>query len=186
MDRRELLHLVGSAALTPALSALPAERRLEIARAIHARLTAAPLKFLKPEQAALVTKIGEMILPATDTPGATDAKVTEFADLLLDGWYDFEEQQRFVAGLAAIDTEARGEGGSIFVESTPEVQVALLTRWDGARGEPESATAQFARLKSLTLYGYFTSELVNKEVTKTRIIPGRFEGCIPVVPGGGR
>jgi hypothetical protein len=45
------------------------------------------------------------------------------------------------------------------------------------KGERGSAEAEFGRLKSLVIYGYFTSERVVKDVTRNPIIPGRFDGC---------
>jgi hypothetical protein len=47
----------------------------------------------------------------------------------------------------------------------------------GAEGSAEDA---FATLKDLTIYGYFTSEVVMKDVSHHEVIPGRFDGCIPV------
>jgi hypothetical protein len=54
-----------------------------------------------------------------------------------------------------------------------EAEVSALNQ----RGE---STGQlfWPTIKSLTLYGYFTSELVQTEVLKTVIRPGRFDGCV--------
>jgi glucoside 3-dehydrogenase (cytochrome c) hitch-hiker subunit len=183
MHRRELLELLAGAALTPALAPLSATRRLEVAQAIHARIGASGLKVLTPAQDALVTRIAEMIIPQTDTPGATSVRVNEFIDLLLDGWYDEEERARFLNGLTTLETETSHEEGKLFVESRPETQGALLTRWDTAKRDPESAAAAFRRLKELTIFGYFTSEIVMKEVTKPVIFHPSFEGCVPFTRG---
>ena len=43
-------------------------------------------------------------------------------------------------------------------------------------GSPEEA---WARLKSMTVYGYFTSKLVQEDVLHTVITPGRYAGCVP-------
>ena len=51
--------------------------------------------------------------------------------------------------------------------------------WKQGFGAWETATAQYKRLKGLTVYGYFTSEIVVKEVTKPIIFHPAFEGCIP-------
>jgi gluconate 2-dehydrogenase gamma chain len=185
MHRRELLQVVGAVALTPLLAPLSAEERVDLARTIHAALGRAPLKLLTPAQAALVTAVAELIIPRTDTPGATDADVTGFIDLLLAGWYKEEDRDRFLRGLAAIDAEAVALGGKPFAESTRETQIALLTRWDAAESGPETATAAYKRLKSLTVYGFFTSEIAVREVTKPVIFHPAFEGCIPY-PGAAR
>jgi len=59
-------------------------------------------------------------------------------------------------------------------------QTALLESLDGASGPAGSAEDAFATLKDLTVYGYFTSELVMKDVLRHPVIPGRHDGCVPV------
>lgn len=39
-------------------------------------------RFFSDEQAAVISEITEMILPATDTPGARDLGVDQFVDLM--------------------------------------------------------------------------------------------------------
>jgi hypothetical protein len=51
-------------------------------------------------------------------------------------------------------------------------------------GDPGTAAWAWTRIKSLTVYGYFTSERVMTEVTKDPITPGRFAGCIVVESQG--
>jgi hypothetical protein len=57
-----------------------------------------------------------------------------------------------------------------------------LTGIDGAtRGAaPGSAESFYARLKEVTVFAFLTSKPVQEAVFKTPIIPGRFEGCVPV------
>ncbi|MBP9201215.1 MAG: hypothetical protein KBF47_14490, partial [Gemmatimonadales bacterium] len=74
MDRRELLQLLSA---TSALAFLPPDL-LPAARRLHA--AAGPRRALDAEQAALVTLIGDMILPRTDTPSASDVDCTGFVD----------------------------------------------------------------------------------------------------------
>jgi gluconate 2-dehydrogenase gamma chain len=183
MHRRELLQLLSSAALSPVLANLSAERKLEIAEEIHARLRFGRLRVLTPEQEALVSEVCEMIIPRTETPGARDAKVSEFIDHLLADWYKEEDRDRFLRGLRAMDEEAQALGGTPFISATPNTQHALLTRWDNANSGPETATAQFKRLKSLAIYGYFTSEVAVREVTKPVLFHPQFEGCVPFPSG---
>lgn len=186
MQRRDLLQLLGSAAFAPVLAPLSAERRLEIAEALHRRIGRSGLKILSPAQDAAVTAVAEAIIPRTDTPGATDARVNEFIDLLLADWYKEEDRVRLLKGIDAIDAEARALGNTTFASATPNTQHALLVRWDSAESGPETATAAFKRLKSLTIYGFFTSEIAVKEVTKPVIFHPAFEGCIPFPTGGAR
>jgi hypothetical protein len=176
MHRRDLLRLLGAAALLPGIPRT-AEAALAFGRAAHrAARAAGARRALSPEQDALVTCVTELIVPRTDTPGATDVGVTDFIDHLLAAWFPREERDHILAGLADLDRRAGGR----FVDQTAEQQAALLTALDGAKGNPGTAEAVYARLKSLTVYAWFTSEQVIKEVTKDPIIPGRFDGCVPL------
>jgi hypothetical protein len=180
MDRREVLRVLGAAAVLPVLAPLSPESRLTFGRVLHARAASRALRSLSAHQNVTVTRIAEMIIPETDTPGATTARVTEFIDLLLTDWYPPEERDRFLAGLSDMDAKSRAAHGAAFIEVPADAQVALLGSWDGAAGAEGSAEDAFARLKELTLYGYFTSEVVVKEVLRTQVIPGRHDGCVPV------
>jgi hypothetical protein len=72
-----MLLAMGGAAALPA--ALPR---------IHIQVRGRPLQALDPHQAETVATIAELILPATDTPGAREAQVPEFIDVILAEWYD--------------------------------------------------------------------------------------------------
>jgi hypothetical protein len=180
MNRREVLRLLGGAAAIPVLSSLSPATRLALGRSLHRRLERGRLRTLNGRENALVTRIADLIIPETDTPGAVRVNVPAFIDLLLSQWYAPADRQRLLAGLEAIDARSRAAHGASFVELAPPDQAALLRSLDGREGVPGGAEDAFATLKELTVYGYFTSEVVVKDVLKTRIIPGRHDACIPV------
>lgn len=173
MQRRDLLRILGSGALLPFVPR-SAEGAIQFARAAHRASAGTALEFLTPDQAELVGTLADLIIPRTDTPGATDVGVTGFVDHLLAAWYHDDERKNFVAGLAEIDRRAGGK----FTTLSPAEQVKFLETIDGLEGRSGTAEGEFKHLKSLTLYGYFTSEKVVKEVTKEPLIPGRFDGCV--------
>jgi len=165
MHRRDLLRIAGAASLCPFLprGAGAAVRFTRAARA-------ARLQALSEDQSRVVTVIAEMIIPRTDTPGATDVDVTGFVDHLLAEWYAPPDRQAFLTG---IDTLV----GERFVDLPDDHRAARLAALDGGQGPDGSPEAAVKTLKSLTIYGYFTSQRVVQEVTRDPIIPGRFEGC---------
>ena len=182
-----MLKILGAAAAVP-LVPKQASAAVRLAESLHHRLdaeraaTGVALRVLSPQQNELVTTIAEMIIPETDTPGASATHVNEFVDLLLAEWVEDPDRARFLAGLDAIDDESRATYGKRFVElGAPERELTLLGL-DGARESPEGAGHTFGELKRLTVYGYFTSELVQKNVLKTNIWPGRYDGCVNVAP----
>ena len=164
----------------PILAPLSPEALWELGRTIHTRLPGSAGRTLDPHQMETVTYIAEMILPETETPGATSVKVPEFIDLMLTEWSPAVERDRFLAGLADLDARSRRTYGGVFLDLRRADQEALLQTLDGVKGTDGSAEQAFETLKQLTIYGYFTSERVMKDVTREPVIPGRFDGCIPL------
>jgi hypothetical protein len=190
MNRRDALLALGGAAVL-------ADPLFAAGRSLHARLgSGAGLKVLDPHQNETVVTIAEMIIPATDTPGATAAKVNEFIDLGLSDWFDANERKRFLDGLAAFDERSRKRFTKDFTTSTPDQRTELLELLDaevaglrdagrqGARREPTPAQGFFRMMKRLTLLGYFTSEVGVTEELHNPIIPGRYDGCVMLDRGG--
>ena len=173
MQRRDLLRILGTGTLLPFVPR-SVEAASRFAHAAHIAAARRSFEVLTPAQAELVGTLADMIIPRTDTPGATDVGVTGFVDHLLAAWYHDDERSEFLAGLAEIDRRAGGK----FTGLGPAEQAKFLQSIDGVDGKAGSAEHEFKRLKSLTLYGYFTSEKVVKEVTKDPMIPGRFDGCV--------
>jgi hypothetical protein len=164
-----------------------------VARAVGAGYRApapgVPLRVLTPQQGELLATLTELIIPATDTPGARAARVDAFIDGLLADVFTAEERDHFVAGLADVDARARAAHGVTFVESTPEQQVALLTTMQGEtppaptgrrRSRSRSQPRPFFRwLKELTLVGYYTSEIGATRELRYVHVAGRYDGDVP-------
>lgn len=182
MDRRDALKLFTAAAALPFLPR-NAQAAMALGRTLHERLSDVPFRTLDADQQALVTAMAELIIPETDTPGATAVKVPEFIDLLLTEWASADEKAGFLAGLADIDARAAAQGGGArFVTLKPAQQTALLTALDSARGEKAGAGFTFGRLKAMTVYGYFTSQVVDEQILKTQLFFDRYRGDVPFTP----
>src|SRR5690349_5639471 len=102
MHRRELLRVLGAAAAALPFAPRRADAAVRYAEAVHERLAAqrasgnVALRVLSPEQNELVTTMAEMIIPETDTPGATAVHVNEFMDLLLAEWSSDDDRDHFL------------------------------------------------------------------------------------------
>src|SRR2546422_6596087 len=120
MNRREaLLLLAGTAALPDQLFA--------IGRAVHKCVRAGTLRALDPHQNETVATIAELIIPKTDTPGAREAGVPAFIDVMLADWADDDHRRQFTAGLADVDARARGRFANDFVAFREAPQTHILT-----------------------------------------------------------
>lgn len=193
MDRREFLEsIAGISALLPGLSLLPLQQQAGAA-ALHARAgAAAGLRTLSREQDAAVSCIAEILLPQTDTVGATAVGVNRFIDLLLSESMLERERARFLEGLAAIDARSRSLYGAPVAATRRAEQEALIHALDEQlparpRSKPEQAALEqqpvsaergYELLKHLVVFAYFTSEPVAKDLINAPIIPGRYDGCV--------
>jgi hypothetical protein len=181
MQRREVVRFLGAALALPFLPR-GADAAIEFGKSLHERIGDVPFRTLNGDQQALVTNIAEMIIPETDTPGATSVKVPEFIDLILTEWASDDERAAFLAGLSAIDARASAMGSARFVGLPAAKKVELMTALDTAsEGKPGAAFA-FRRLKALAVYGYFTSKPVEQDILKVQMFFNGYQGNVPFTP----
>ena len=127
-----------------------------------------PLLF-DSHQNETVVALTELVIPATDTPGAKAAKVNEYVDLML---HDVapDKGHGFLKGLGWLDGHAIRLHNAPFVALDEQHQIAILESLDES-DEPELAAgaAFFARLKRLTVEGYYTSRIGIAELNKNGV-----------------
>ena len=180
MKRRDMLLLLAGTAALP-------DQLLAIGRAVHKRVRAGTLRALTPQQNETAATIAELIIPKTDTPGAREAGVPAFIDVMLADWADDDQRKMFTAGLANVDERARGIFGKDFTGCSAAQQTQTLTDLDAelARWRDTKADTSknfFSAMKWLTLTGYYTSELGATNELHYRVVPGRYEPCYPLEP----
>jgi hypothetical protein len=196
INRRDL---VRAALFASAASALgPA---FSLAQAVSSGLTPAALgedgskfltdpnwkaAFLNDQQNETLIALSDVIIPATATPGAKEAMVNRYLDLLL-SVQPAEFQRQFVDALAFIDSESQKQLGKDFRALAPSDQIWLLTPWAYPRqpshwmeqeDKPDPAQDHFERLKALIASAYYGSEIGQKELGwDGSIFHGPYQGC---------
>lgn len=142
--------------------------------------------FFDAPQTRLVTAVADIIIPRSDTPGAIDAGVPAFIDQMFTSVYTREEQQRYLASLAAFDRA----GGKPFLQLDEKQRKALVKKLhEQALGDPaDSAKASAANFvlmtKKLTMMGFFLSEPGCTQVLQYAAVPGAFHADIPLAQAG--
>jgi hypothetical protein len=136
---------------------------------------------LNPQQLALVRELGELIIPTTDTPGAIAAGVHDFINYQLVYCFSKEDQTFHLKNLDRIAKIAQEEFGKSFIAATKEQQIDLLTRME----KPAAPFTQddrnyFKQLKSLVVFGYYTSEIGATQELKYLAIPGGYKGNVKI------
>jgi gluconate 2-dehydrogenase gamma chain len=196
MQRREALRIFAAGAVLPVFSPelLALFRQAQPPPGYKVRT-------LTPHLNETVIAMTEQIIPATDTPGAKDARVNEFIDVILTEWATPEERAHFIAGLEDIDRQSQKLFGKNFVDASPEQQIAQLRAIDdvtlagrvvrahhGNHVEPPDQQLKgdfWEVFKRITVHGYYTSEIGFSQELKLQIIPGAQHGCQPLGPGLG-
>lgn len=155
----------GAVSSVPALAGLSAEAVFSQGKSIHqhvpVKLAAGPsaLKVFNPHQNETVATISELIIPQTSTPGARTARVSEFIDSYLSS-LSSSSRQEFLEGLQWIDRRSQQLFKLPFVRATPQQQTELLTRLSVPNSTETPSGQNFFRLiKSLTVFGYYTSKV---------------------------
>jgi len=140
-------------------------------------------EFFSDAQARLVTVLSDIIIPDTDTPGASAAGVPAFIEEMVSTGYNEEARDQFLSGLEAFDDLARDEHGSDYVDLDPEIQYQFADDQNraavGGEHTDEPGTAFFLVMKELTMMGYFTSEIGATQTLRYIKVPGRYDACIP-------
>jgi Gluconate 2-dehydrogenase subunit 3 len=195
MQRRELLRLLAAGAALPVLS----PSLLAHFQQAQAQVGSSyKLRTLSPQQNAQVVTMIDLIIPATDTPGAKAARVNEFIDVILTDWATESERQAFLNGLAGVDNKSNELYGKTFVDASVDQQTTLLRAMDdaamAAHGNrrprhgntiPEERDKQLQGnfwdvFKGITIHGYYTSEIGFTQEENLQIIPGAYHGCVPL------
>jgi gluconate 2-dehydrogenase gamma chain len=155
--RREALKIIGAVGVT---CAFPFSANELYGQHIHdhgALQEAQPStpKFFDPAQLFIISRLTDLIIPPTDTPGAVTAGVPGYIDLVVNE--DPELQTTFREGLPRLGTISASKfNGATFVQLTEPQQIEILTALSEATGQDG---AFFHALKNLTADGYYTSRI---------------------------
>jgi gluconate 2-dehydrogenase gamma chain len=123
-----------------------------------------PSFFTVPEY-AVVERLTDLIIPADDTPGARDAGVSEFIDLMVSR--DPALQRDFHAGLEWLNARSHQTWGKSFVMLHPDQQTTLLESFAYRKKfQPGDGPGQkfFNLVRQYTVMGFYTSEIGLKEL----------------------
>ncbi len=203
MTRRDALKRVAAGLALPAWAQLPHDGLLALGRTMHRRIAQASggryiFKTLDARQSETVAAIAEMIIPETDTPGAIEAGVCEFIDLLLTDFLPPQERDAFLRGLARLDRRSAQVHGRRFADCPAEKQAGLLEEQEREAASASRAAGPeeliwgrsnpkivhfFQRMKWATLMGYYTSSQGMLDELGWSLMPGAYEGCKDESPG---
>jgi len=138
-------------------------------------------RFFNKQEMLFLSRVCDLLIPRTQTPGALDAEVPAFIDGLMVDWASAETKASIRHTLESIERELNGLAKVKFVDTTLEVAHANLLRLDAVAfdGETNSRTG-YPGLKALVVNAFFASEVGATEVLDWRLVPGRWDACAPL------
>ena len=186
MERRELLKMM--AASVGATMAVP--------ESAFARLgdpfDPSELNFFRPSQRAQVAMIAEAIIPKTDTPGAIEAGVPGWIEVIVKDCYEPADQEVIVNGLADLMRRCQEAHGKDISQLSGEEQVAFLTKMHNdtlaekrkaqKAGIPQRKTF-LEQFKDLTKLCFVGSEVGATQAFDYMLVPGKWVASMPLEPG---
>ena len=131
MKRRSILKSMAAApaaavALPAQQAPPPADETPKLAVTVPEDVAAGVRRFFTPEQYAALEKLGEILVPKSETrPGAREARAAEFLDFLL-SQSPLERQKLYREGLDRLNGEARKRAGPPFSDLNPQQADAVL------------------------------------------------------------
>lgn len=162
-----------------------------------ADFTSQPVDVFTPTQRSLVAAITDTIIPATDLPGALDAGVPKFIELMAAHWMTEAERAELLRGMTEIEQLSKQLHQQPLADCLPEQRMAVLEQlearychhpWyqqgcaapdDTVEVDPDKLPF-IAQIKEFTVFGFFISEVGCKQVLRYNPMPGRFDADIPL------
>ena len=117
-------------------------------------------QFFSADEFETLSRLTELIIPTTDTPGAIGAGVPRYIDGVVSA--NPEHKKRFREGMAWLEHESGRRFRKPFVNLTEAQHVKLLTPLSGAVDSHRKLGAGerfFAMVKNMTADGYYTSQI---------------------------
>jgi hypothetical protein len=118
----------------------------------------------------LIAEISELIIPTTDTPGAKEAGVPAFIQKILSDCFSTKDRNAVLKGVLIFEKTVLFETQKSFLGLEKEEQISFL----------KSVEKEYflKTLKTLTITGYFTSEIGVTQALRYEQIPIRYDADV--------
>jgi gluconate 2-dehydrogenase gamma chain len=142
--------------------------------------------FLDEHQNETLIVLSDLMIPATDTPGAKEALVNRYIDLVLAA-ETHDTQRAFLNSLGYLDGESIRRYKAAFRYLSREDQDDLLhsfaypkngSGWTGEAAPPDIGHNHFEALKGRIMTAYYSSQIGGKELGwDGAFAHGPYQGC---------
>ncbi len=135
--------------------------------------------FYTASEKALVSRLSDLIIPRTETPGAVDANVPGYLDGLMTEWASAETRSAHREALQGIAARLDAATGN-FLEAGLDEAEAALTELDAAAFDGGRDLSGYRAFKGYITQAYFATEEGAVQELKWVAVPGRWEPSVDI------
>lgn len=179
MDRRKALRNIGTGigaiAVTPTV--------ISLFQSCQSAATYTPV-FIPANDFNAIADIMELIIPATDIPGAKELKLPEFTDAYINAVWNAQQKESFTSSWdafksATLTTSGKSDASSL---NNADWDAQLAKYLKGTPEEAEEEAVRFAtQIRSLAVNAFKTNEFIGENVLAYAPIPGEQRGCVDLM-----
>ncbi len=140
-------------------------------------------RFYAASEMALISRLSDLIIPRTETPGALDANVPGYLDALMADWASGETQRAHREALQMISTRLDSARGD-FLNASDTEATQVLSELDAAAFSDDNNLRGYRTLKGYITQAYFATEQGALQELKWVAVPGRWDPSVDVTAGG--
>ncbi|MDU0352561.1 gluconate 2-dehydrogenase subunit 3 family protein [Paraglaciecola aquimarina] len=134
-------------------------------------------QFFDEHALTVLTDVAEIMIPKTETPGATDANVAAVLDGLMMTWAGSKTKQQYISVIEQIQEVAKSTYQADYIQLPLQQRELLITELDKTAfaNKNTSLSASYRHLKEMIFHVYYSSEEANPDFV---LIPGGYRGDI--------
>lgn len=135
---------------------------------------------ISPADEAMLAELCEIIIPKTNTPGAKDISAHLFVLKMVDDCSPKDQQEVFIKGMEEFKKICKETTGKSLVDCNAEERQKITDLLLAMKTEDVPLVQFLGMVKGRTIQAYTSSEFYLTKVKVYELVPGRFQGCVPV------
>jgi len=136
-------------------------------------------KFFKAQELALLTALGDTIIPKTETVGAGEAGIAETLQQLVSDWADDDFKRYWRAGLSGLNATLLKSGGQGFEALSTKQRENVLGKYDSDVFDGAIKNDFYHDMKRTIATAYYMSEVGASEELNYDPVPGDWRADVP-------
>ena len=133
-------------------------------------------EYFEPDEGNILLDVADIMIPQTETAGATDSRSVLYLDRLMTTWAGDSTKSDIQQFIQALNQHAEIIHGAQYLELPEVMRVNILSDIDRnsfSGSEAVNIDAPYRRLKWLIFHIHYTSEAANSDFV---LIPGQYRG----------